>query len=55
LIISLTNNKTAEIWKDFIPGRKEITNNLSNDLISMAIYKPNHFADFKPTNEFEKF
>jgi len=55
LTISLTNNKTGEIWKNFMPRRKEITNNLSNDLISMAIYKPNHFADFKPTNEFEKW
>lgn len=55
LTISLVNNKTGEIWKNFMPRRKEITNNLSNDLISMAIYKPNHFADFKPANEFEKW
>lgn len=55
LIMSLANNKTGEIWKNFMPRRKDINNNLSNDLISMAIYKPNHFADFKPTNEFEKW
>ena len=55
LRMSLTNNKTGEIWRNFMPRRKEIINNLSNDLISMAIYKPNHFADFKPTNEFEKW
>ncbi len=55
LTISLINNKTGEIWKNFMPRRKEITNKLSNDLISMAIYKPNHFADFKPANEFEKW
>jgi AraC family transcriptional regulator len=28
---------------------------LTNDLISMQVYKPTHFADFKPTNEFEKW
>jgi len=55
LKMSLTNNKTGEIWRNFMPRRKELNNNLSNDLISMAIYKPNHFADFKPTNEFEKW
>jgi AraC family transcriptional regulator len=55
LTMSLANNKTGIVWKNFIPRRKEITNNLSNDLISMAIYKPTHFADFKPTNEFEKW
>ena len=38
-----------------MPRRKEITNNLTNDFISMAIYKPSHFSDFKHTNEFEKW
>ncbi len=53
--MSLANNKTGEIWKNFMPRRKEIHNNLSNDLITMAIYKPNYFADLKPTDEFEKW
>lgn len=55
LSMSLANNKTGEIWKNFMPRRKEITNNQSNDLISMAIYKSTHFADFNSTNEFEKW
>ncbi len=55
LTMSLANNKTGELWKSFIPRRREITNNLTNDLISMQVYKLTHFADFKPTNEFEKW
>ncbi len=55
LIMSLVNNRTGELWKSFMPRRKEITNNLTNDLISMAIYKPTPFAEFKPANEFEKW
>jgi AraC family transcriptional regulator len=55
LKMSLTDNKTGELWRSFMPRRKEITNNLSNDLISMACYTPTHFTDFKPTNEFEKW
>ena len=55
LTMSLTDNKTGELWKSFMPRRKEITNNLTNDFISMAVYKPTHFADFKPINEFEKW
>lgn len=55
IVMSLANNKTGELWKSFMPRRREITNALNSDLISMAIYKPNHFADFKPTNEFEKW
>lgn len=53
--MSLLNNKTGELWKNLMPRRREIMTNVSNDLISMAIYTPNHFMDFKPGNEFEKW
>ncbi len=55
LVISLAENRTGEIWQNFMPRRKEITNNLSKDLISMAIYKSDYFTEFNPTNEFEKW
>jgi AraC family transcriptional regulator len=55
LTMSLVNNKTGELWRKFMPKRRKITNNVSNDLISIQVYKPTHFADFKPTNEFEKW
>jgi AraC family transcriptional regulator len=55
LTMSFANNRTGELWKSFMPGCGAITNNLTNDLISMQIYPPNHFADFKPGNEFEKW
>jgi AraC family transcriptional regulator len=38
-----------------MPGRKEITNTVNNDLLSMVIYKSNHFEEFRPTNEFERW
>ena len=55
LIMSLVDNKTGELWGKFMPRRKEITNNITNDLISMQIYKSTYFTDVKPTNEFEKW
>lgn len=55
LPMSLSENKTGQLWKSFMPLCKEITNHLTIDFISLAIYKPTHFADFKPTNEFEKW
>ncbi|NII26814.1 GyrI-like domain-containing protein [Pseudoflavitalea sp. X16] len=55
LPMSLANNKTAELWKGFTPRRKEITNNLTTDLISMQVYPATYFASFIPTNEFEKW
>jgi AraC family transcriptional regulator len=55
LILSLADNKTGELWKSFMTRRKEITNNSTNDLISMQIFKPTHFVDFNLSNEFEKW
>ncbi len=55
LVMNLSDNRTGELWRSFMPGRKEITNNLTNDCISMAIYKPSYFSDFNPSNEFEKW
>lgn len=55
LVMSLSDNKTGELWRSFMPRRKEISNNLTSDLISMSLYKPSYFADFKLSNEFEKW
>ncbi|PHR47652.1 MAG: GyrI-like domain-containing protein [Fluviicola sp.] len=53
--LSLANYNIVDLWKRFGPRRKEITNNLTSDLISIAVYAPNHFKDFKPSNEFERW
>ncbi len=55
LTMSFANYKIGELWRSFTQGRKDITHNLTNDLISLVVYKPEHFADFKPTNEFERW
>ncbi len=55
LTMSLSNNRIGELWQSFSPRRKEITNNLTNNLISLVVYKPNHFVDFKLTNEFQRW
>jgi AraC family transcriptional regulator len=52
--MSLSDNKTGDLWKSFMTRRKEITNNSTNDLISMQIFKPTHFVDSHLSNEFEK-
>jgi AraC family transcriptional regulator len=55
LTMSFADHKIGELWRSFNPKRKEITNNLTNDLISLVVYKQNHFVNFKPTNEFERW
>ncbi len=38
LRMSLAENKTFSLWQSFMPRRKEITNALNTDLISMQVY-----------------
>jgi len=38
LTMTFAENKTAELWKSFMPRRNEIQNKVSDDLISMQIF-----------------
>ncbi|RXQ95746.1 AraC family transcriptional regulator [Ancylomarina salipaludis] len=53
--MSLLNNKTAELWKSFLPRRKEITGKLTSDLFSLQIYDTSYFDNFDPGKVFEKW
>src|SRR5512133_1526213 len=54
LTMSLADNKTGELWRSFMPRRKEIQNSLCSDFISMQVYKqPVVFNDLH--QEFEKW
>ncbi len=55
LKMSFADYRIGELWKRFGPKRKEITNTINDDLISLVVYEPTHFIDFKPTNEFERW
>ncbi|MFQ3173264.1 MAG: AraC family transcriptional regulator [Flavobacterium sp.] len=55
LTMCLFDNKTFKLWSTFMPRRKEIINNCTNELISLQLYDPSYFSDFKPTTEFEKW
>lgn len=55
MTMSYSNYRIEELWGSFMPKRREITNNLTNDLISLVVYSPIHFLDFKPTNNFERW
>ncbi len=52
---SLANNRTFELWKKFMPRRREIKNNLNTDLIAMQLYDKDYFKNFDPKIEFEKW
>jgi AraC family transcriptional regulator len=54
--MSLSKNKTFDLWKSFMSQKKEIRNTVSQDLYSMQIYDPSlNFNDFTPETEFVKW
>jgi len=54
--MSLSENSTPILWKGFMTKRKEITNTISDDLISMQVYDPDlDFSRFTPQTIFEKW
>lgn len=55
LKMSLSNNKTGQLWEQFAARIKEIENRISKDKISMQIYPPLYYKNFDPANEFEKW
>ena len=53
---SFSNDKTKELWQNFMPRRKEILNRLSDDLISLQIYNESFgIGKFNTTIEFDKW
>ena len=54
MIMSFSKNKTYELWRNFMPRRKEIKNNISTELYSIELYTELFFNNFNPDAEFEK-
>jgi len=55
LPMSLTVNRTRELWQSFMSQRNEIKNSIGNLLYSMQVYDPLYFVNFDPNREFEKW
>jgi AraC family transcriptional regulator len=55
MIMSFSDNITSDLWKGFMPRRKEIQNSIGTELYSMQIYPPMFFSSFNPDTEFEKW
>jgi AraC family transcriptional regulator len=56
LRVTLSNNKIIELWRSFMPRRKEIRNIKSPDLFSVAIYEKGvDIKNFTKDTEFERW
>lgn len=54
--MSLTENKTFELWNGFMTQKSMIKNVIGSDLYSIQVYDNlNYFKNFNPTNEFTKW
>jgi AraC family transcriptional regulator len=48
MTMSFPDHKTVELWKSFMPRRKEIQNNIGSELYSIEVYNP---LFFQPMSE----
>ncbi|HVD98995.1 MAG TPA: GyrI-like domain-containing protein [Cytophagaceae bacterium] len=55
MAMSLVENKTGILWKNFMMQRNNISNSLGTDLFSIQRYSPSYFSDFNPSHPFEKW
>lgn len=55
ITMSFSNNKTFELWRSFMPRRKEIQHTIGTDLYSIEIFAPLFFTNFNPNALFEKW
>lgn len=53
--MSFVGNKTVDLWRNFMPRRKEITNKIGTALYSVEVYGPQFFHCFDATADFEKW
>jgi AraC family transcriptional regulator len=54
--MSHADNRTAELWRSFMPQRNSIANRVDGNLISMQVYDDNFsFAQFNPNATFYKW
>lgn len=54
--MSLSANRTAELWQFLMPRRKDIPHKLNSDLFSVQVFNPEmEFSNFTPETEFEKW
>ncbi|MCH1479617.1 MAG: GyrI-like domain-containing protein [Crocinitomicaceae bacterium] len=55
LEMSLSEDRTVELWKEFGPKIKELNNRVSNNRISLQIYPPEYHQKFHDSNRFMKW
>ena len=53
--MSFRENTTAALWREFMPRREEVLNQLDDNLYSIEVYPKGFFSDFDENAPFEKW
>ena len=53
--MSFTDNRTHELWQNFITRKKEIENTFDTNLYSVQFYPPHFFDQLNPDTSFDKW
>lgn len=53
--MSLMDNKTFDLFSEFMPIRNKISNTVSNDIFEVLVYDEIYFKTFNPNNTFTKW
>ena len=55
VVMSLVDNKTAELWRTFMPQRRNVQNMVGENVYSLQVYPPGYFIHFDASNQFKKW
>lgn len=55
ITMSLSNNRTAELWGAFMPVRNSVLRRANDNYYSVEVYPEGYFEHFNPNTEFEKW
>ena len=53
ITMSLSNNRTAELWGAFMPMRASVLNRANDNYYSVEVYPEGYFEHFNPNTEFD--
>ena len=54
MTMSISSNKTRELWQNFQQRRKDVPNTVGKNLYSIQLYDDQYFKTFNPHSTFEK-
>lgn len=53
--MSLSDNRTGDLWRRFMSNRNEIKDIIGTDMYSIQVYDYLYFRNFNPNTQFEKW